>query len=333
MKKLKNIVTMIAIASMTLFAVGCNMIQKTPEAVQKTVVAKVGDEKITMADVDKELEPQINQLKEQQGEDYLNSDEVKKQLADAKKSVLNQLVTEKIFLKKADELKLTEDKDKIDEEINKQFDEIKASFGDDDKFQEQLKLAGLTEEKFRDAIRKQVVGQKVNDYIFKDVSVSDEDVKNFYDENKDTKFVDQPGAKISHILVKDEETAKEIKTKLNNGEDFAKLAAQYGTDGTKDKGGDLGFIEYINSNYDKDFMEVAKTLGEGQISEPVKTQFGYHIIKATELRKDPVVKEFDSVKDQIKSYLDKTKKDEQYKSTLDQWKQDLKVEIHEDKLT
>ena len=100
MKKIKNIVTIVAIASMSLFAVGCNMVQKTPEAIQKTVVAKVGDEKITMADINTELEPQINQLKEQYGEDYLNSDEVKKQLADAKKSVLNNLVTEKIFLKK-----------------------------------------------------------------------------------------------------------------------------------------------------------------------------------------------------------------------------------------
>ncbi|SFB14325.1 peptidylprolyl isomerase [Clostridium frigidicarnis] len=333
MKKIKNIVTIVAIASMSLFAVGCNMVQKTPEAIQKTVVAKVGDEKITMADINKELEPQINQLKEQYGEDYLNSDEVKKQLADAKKSVLNNLVTEKIFLKKADELKLTEDKDKIDEEVKKQFDEIKASFGDDDKFQEQLKLAGLTEEKFTEAIRKQVIGQRVNDYIFKDVSVSDEDVQKFYDENKETQFVDQPGAKISHILVADEDTAKEIKTKLNNGEDFAKLAGEYGTDGTKDKGGELGFIEYTNPNYDKDFMEAAKTLGEGEVSEPVKTQFGYHIIKATELKKDQVVKEFDSVKDQIKSYLDNKQKDDQYNSTLDQWKKDLKVEIHEDKLT
>ena len=84
----------------------------------------------------------------------------------------------------------------------------------------------------------------------------------------------------AHILVEKESTAKEILEKLGKGESFAKLAEQYGTDGTRRKGGDLGF--FGKGMMVKSFEEAAFKLQKGEVSQIVKTEFGYHIIKRLE---------------------------------------------------
>jgi len=209
---------------------------------------------------------------------------------------------------------------------------MKASFGDEEKFKTALQESKLTEDSLKEAIKNSVIAQKVEEYIVKDVKVEDSDIEAYYNENKDSKYTTGPGANLSHILVKDEETAKSIKSKLDNKGDFAALAKEYGTDGTKDTGGSLGFYPYDTEKLDKDFMNAAKTLKEGEVSGPVKTQFGYHIIKATGLKTESVVKSLDEVKSEIKTYLTQTKQGEAYSTTIEKWKKDLKVEIKEKNL-
>jgi parvulin-like peptidyl-prolyl isomerase len=84
----------------------------------------------------------------------------------------------------------------------------------------------------------------------------------------------------AHILVKNETTAKEVAAKLAAGESFAKLAEQYSTDGSRKRGGDLGF--FGRGMMVKPFEEAAFKLNKGEISGLVKTEFGYHIIKRLE---------------------------------------------------
>ena len=86
MRKIKNIVVAAAITTMAFSITGCKMIEKTPEAIQKTVLAKVGGEKITMADVNSELQADIDYLTETYGEDYENNidDSLKEQLKKAR---------------------------------------------------------------------------------------------------------------------------------------------------------------------------------------------------------------------------------------------------------
>lgn len=83
----------------------------------------------------------------------------------------------------------------------------------------------------------------------------------------------------SHILVKNATIANEVMEKIKKGEDFGKLAAEYSIDGSRRRGGDLGF--FGRGMMVKPFEQAAFALEKGQISEPVKTQFGYHIIKRT----------------------------------------------------
>lgn len=344
MKNTKKIIALALVAMLSTAAVGCNLIEKTPEAINKSVVAKIGSEKITYGDLDKELAYLKEQFAQQYGDNYLADSKTSEAFNKQRKSMLDSMVLEKVYLKKADELGLVPSEDELNKEIDTQFESMKSAFGDEDKFKSALEDSKLTEDSLKAAIKNSIIAQKVEEYILKDVTVEDSDIETYYNENKDSKFTTQPGATLYHILIAEKNSdgnidfdaslkkAQEVKKKLDNGGDFKALAAEYGTDGTKDKGGELGFIEYTNNQYDADFMAGASKLKEGEISEPVKTQFGYHIIKATGIKADPVVKSLDEVKDQIKSYLLQTKQNEVYTTTVDEWKKELKVEINEKNL-
>jgi peptidyl-prolyl cis-trans isomerase C len=84
----------------------------------------------------------------------------------------------------------------------------------------------------------------------------------------------------AHILVQKESEAKEILEKINKGESFAKLAEQYSLDGSRKRGGDLGFFGH--GMMVREFEQAAFKLNKGEVSGVVKTQFGYHIIKRLE---------------------------------------------------
>ena len=116
------------------------------------------------------------------------------------------------------------------------------------------------------------------------------EIKTYYDENKDTIFAVGAGATVAHILVADEATAKSLKAKLDAGADFATLAKENSIDpGTKDNGGNLGFIPYNSTDFITEFMDAFKNLKEGEVSEPVKSEYGYHLIKATGIKNAEVI--------------------------------------------
>jgi len=125
----------------------------------------------------------------------------------------------------------------------------------------------------------------------------EKDAKAFYDANLDSFKADEVTA--SHILVADEATAKDILAKLQAGEKFEDLAKQYGTDGTKDQGGSLG--TFGRGEMVKEFEDAAFALNAGEISDVVKTEFGYHVIKVTD--KNQGTKTYEETKDSIKSNL------------------------------
>ena len=126
--------------------------------------------------------------------------------------------------------------------------------------------------------------------------VSDADVKKTYDDAGK-----EEEAHVQHILVKEEKLAKEIIEKLKAGGDFKKLAAEHSIDpGSKQKGGDLGFI--VKTQVVPSFAKAAFELEKDGISEPVKSQFGYHIIRQIEKR-NRALPPFDTVKERIKEVL------------------------------
>lgn len=331
MKNIKRMVAAVLMGTFVLSMAGCKMIQKTPEAIKKTTVAKVGDDKITLGQVDEKLATVIEQIKAQYGDNYTENTEAMSVLEQQRKQALDSLVSEKVMLKKAEELKLVPTTEELDKEIDAKIAEIKKMYETEDKFNEALKTANFTNDTLKSYLKDQIIIQKTTDNMFKDVTITDEDVEKYYNDNK-TQYTTQPGANISHILVKTEEEAKNIKAEYNKGTKFEDLAAKYGTDGTKSTGGSLGFIAYDTTEYDADFMAGAKALKEGEVSGPVKTQFGYHLIKADGIVKEAKTKELKDVKEEIKQTIETNKKNEIYTETLEQWKKDLKVTLYEDKL-
>ena len=343
MKRIKKLIAAVAIFTLSISVMGCKMIEKTPEAIQKTVYATVGDEKITKADMDEEMKATIDQLKQKYGDNYENDEKIKDQLKQMKVQYLNAMVNEKLMLKNAESVGVTPTDDELNEYADKQIEQLKQAYPDDAQLQQVLEANGFTEDSYKDYAKKQYKLQKVQEAITADVEVTDDDAKAYYDENKDSQYTVGAGANAAHILIAEKGSdgnidfdaslakANEVKAKLDAGADFAQLASEYGTDGTKDKGGDLGFVAYNQANYDQDFLAGFKQLSEGQISDPIKSQFGYHIIKATGI-KDAVVTPFDDVKEQIKSQLLQQKQTEAFNTKISEWKDASKVKTYEDKL-
>lgn len=338
MKNIKKLVAAMAISMFAVSAVGCNMIEKTPEAIAKTTVAKVGDKKITRGQLDNYFQTisVSKQLEQQYGKNYTENPEAKENLKEQKKQILEEMTLKEAIIQEAEKLKIAPK----DEEINKEVDKKIADYRkeqkleDDKKYEEMLKESGFTKDSFKEMFRENIIIEKFYDELMKSVKVEDKEIQDYYNKFKDrypVKAEDATKIHIAHILVPTEEEAKEIKAKLDKGEDFAKLAKEHGTDGTKDKGGDLGTVPVVNSGFDEDFMDGAMQLKNGEISSPIKTQFGYHIIKMIKREEKPV-KPLTEIKDQIKNDLLGKKKNDLWSDKLKEIKDKAKINIYEDKL-
>ena len=255
------------------------------------------------------------------------------QLKQQRIQYLNAMVNEKIMLQQANK---NDDLKQSDEDTQKEVDDIinqyKSQYSDEEQFNQLLSDNGFTEDSFREYQAEQSKIRYVYQQITADATVSDEDIQNYYDENKDTNFSQGAGATVSHILVDDEDTAKDIKAQLDAGADFATLAKEKSKDtGTAQNGGSLGFVPYNSTQYVQEFMDGFKDLKEGEVSDPVKSQYGYHIIKATDL-KEATITPLDEVKDQIKMQLEQQKQSEAFNSKIEEWKKDLNVKVYEDRI-
>ncbi|MCB2294886.1 peptidylprolyl isomerase [Clostridium algoriphilum] len=322
---MKNVKKIISTALITMFAtslIGCNMIEKTPQGIAKSPVAKVFGAKITRGQVDEQLAGVIKQLETQYGTNYKDNTEAMKQLTTQKQQVLEGLVTEKIVNYKAEELKLMPTDAQLNAQITNQLTEIKKSLGTDAKYTEALAQANLTEEALKARIKPSVIQDVLYTEITKNVKVTEAQEKAYYKANPN-EFTDGT-IHAAHILVPTEAEAKAIKKRLDAGEDFAKLAKEKGTDGTKDNGGDLGTLKYNDAQMDKTFMAAAIKLKEGTISQPVKTQFGYHIIKSIQNKATPI-KKFDAVKSEVQKTLLTTKKTSAWTEAMKKWQTEAKI--------
>jgi foldase protein PrsA len=300
--------------------------------IQEMVIAMVGDEKITKDDLNKEMSRYDAQLKKQYGSDYATNNNIKDQITKIKQQQLDKLVTEKILLKKATELNIKPSDDVINKQINDTISQYKSQYSGEGIFESALKQNGTTEDELRDLIKKSIITKAVEENMLKDIAVKDQEAQTYYNENKDNIFTIGAGANVAHILVADEVTAKSLKAKLDAGADFSTLAKENSLDpGTKNNGGNLGFVQYNSTDLVPEFVDGFKNLKEGAISEPVKSQYGYHLIKATELKSAEIIS-FDKVKDKIKAALLEQKQDNTFNSKIAEWKTALNVKTYDDKL-
>ena len=312
---------------------GCGLVSRTEEGQKKVVVAKGKNVKITKGEFDTRFAIQAVLIELYYGDDYLTKSENKDNVTKLKSQVLDDMVQEAILVQKASDLKVVPDDATLNTEAQKRLDSfLTGSQIDQTKFKEKLAAKKLTMDDYKALFKRLVIADKVYENVTKDVTVSDEDVKQEYNTNR-YNYTEKPDImNVSHILVATKEEADTIEGKLKKGEKFEDLAKQYSTDtGTKEKGGLLGDIEYTSKDYVTEFMAGALATDEGKISEPVKSKYGYHIIKINKKTEYPL-KKFDTVKEEIKKTLLSSKQSEKYQTSYTEWEKAAAVTKYADKL-
>lgn len=192
----------------------------------------------------------------------------------------------------------------------------KLNFDEDPNIQKQL------EDARKEILIKAYLKKEIEDTV----KVTDEDAKKYFDANKD-RFKEPEKISLAHILVDNEAEAKDILAKLKGGADFAALAKEKSKDASKEKGGELGFI--AKGQTAPEFEQAAFALAPGQISDVVKTQFGYHIIKAAERQPEKLMA-YDDIKDQLKQMMLSDKQKESFEMLLKDLKDKNKVVVYKD---
>ncbi|USK75272.1 peptidylprolyl isomerase [Peribacillus frigoritolerans] len=203
-----------------------------------------------------------------------------------------------------------------DEEIQKEIDVMVESYGDEKSLKEQLEASGSS----MDALKKDIVVYlQTKKLVEPRITVTDDEISTYFEDNKDT-FAQAEQVEASHILVEDEKTAKKVAKELAAGGDFAKLAAEYSTDTeTADNGGSLGY--FGKGDMVEEFEDVAFDLDINKVSDPVQTEYGYHIIKVTG-KKEAKKANLEDSKEVIKETLLSERLQEEYPVWLAEVKKD-----------
>lgn len=184
------------------------------------------------------------------------------------------------------------------EEIEKQYKQYVQQMKKQTETEKFLKEHGIDDDFIKEQIKTELYIQKFEEMVRKELNLTDEKLREYYNQHIDT--YTNMEVKASHILVEKEEEAKNILEKINKGEDFGELAKKYSKDpGSKEKGGDLGY--FSKGMMVPEFEKAAFALKKGEISAPVKTKHGYHIIKVVDTKKE--TKKFEEVKGNIERTL------------------------------
>jgi foldase protein PrsA len=207
-----------------------------------------------------------------------------------------------------------------DADLNTEVDKLKESYGGEDVFNQMLKSNNTSLNALKEDLENYLTLRKL---LEPQIEITDEELKTYFDENKDS-FGETEQVNASHILVEDEATANDIKQKLTDGADFAELAKEFSTDeGSKDNGGQLGF--FPKGTMVTEFEDVAFSLPVNQISDPVKSDFGYHIIKVEE-KKEAKEASYEDSKADIRETLINQKMGTEYSTWLEKKKKDYDIE-------
>ncbi len=305
LKVLKKINITIAFLALLILLTGCDQ-------PKEGVVAKVGEEEITEEEFSDEYNLFENIYIRQFGEDAMSQiGEDGRALEEIlKEQILDKMIFEKIIKKETDNMDISVS----DEELAEKIEEYIAMTGGEEEFSEFLETSDITREYFSENLRKEILVNKHKEDYISSIEVEEEEARDFFNENKEQLEV----IRASHILVKTEEQAQLVLDRINSGEDFEELAEELSVDKASGLlGGDLGY--FTKGTRIPEFEEIAFDLEKGQISDIVKTEVGYHIIKLVD-KKD----KFEELKDEMIMIL----KEDEYKQEKDRLRENAKVVIY-----
>ncbi len=286
---MKRWLPILAVLGVCALAAGC----KKQEAPGPDVWAVVNGHEIKRDEVEKYYRGRVNpEAQEPSQEEGLS----------LKLSILDELINNEILLERATQLNLVA----TDGEVEDKFTESKSPYTEEE-FQKKLKEGGITVDDLKRDLRRQLSIQKLlNREVVAKISITDQDVTDFYNKNRAQFNIAEPQFHIAQIVVtpapnpqvhnrKNDDATNDADAKrkvamlgerLNAGVDFAQLAMDYSEDATASAGGDLGFIpESALNSSDPALKKVVLGLRPGEVSKPIPTKEGYRILKL--LTKEP----------------------------------------------
>jgi peptidyl-prolyl cis-trans isomerase C len=286
------------------------------------VVARVNGEDVKKADFEmlvRNMELSQGQIPQERRDEIL-------------RGALDRLITYTVLQQEARSRNITVP----DADVDQRLATMRSQFQNDEDFKKALAARSMTVERLRsDARVDMVITRMLDAEVASAPAVTDEDCRAFYDKNPD-KFKKDEAVRASHILLlvdekADEATRKKARAQIDAilkraraGEDFAALAKEHSQDGSAAQGGDLDF--FGRGRMVPPFEQAAFALKPGEISDVVTTQFGYHIIKATDRRAAATVP-LEEVLPQVKQYLAGQKKQERADAFIAGLKQKSRIEV------
>lgn len=304
---------------------GKNQLGKNDSIHSGEIVARVNDTNIYRVELDRALRFMLSQ---NQSKANLSAEQKKT----VELAVLNQLVSAELLFQEGRKRNIVN----VDDRITAQLNQSKSRFPSTADYNKALADNGLTESTVKEFARKEIyINNLIEQEIANNVTVTDEEIKKFYDENTD-KFIQTESVKARHILIgvdansgTEERTAARSKaekllTELRSGADFPTLAQANSTCPSAAQGGDLGY--FGKGQMVPEFEKAAFSLEPGQISDVIETQFGYHIIKVDEKKPAGTVT-YSEAHDKIGSHLKLQKIQKAINEYIERLRQTAKVEI------
>jgi peptidyl-prolyl cis-trans isomerase C len=315
-----RIVALFAALALAVAAAGCGGDggeDGTDIEVPADAIAVVGDKEISKAEYDRLL-ASAEKTYEAREQEFPAAGTP--EFAQLRNAIVRSLVEQAQFEIAAEELNVTV----TDADVDKRLAELKEQFfqGDEQKYKDELEAQGLTEEQVKSDLRTRLLSEKVFEKVTNEVEITDEDVQKYYDDNA-AQFETPASREVRHILVKSKARADELHAQLEDGADFAKLARQYSTDPASKKDG--GKFTAQQGATVAPFDKVAFDLDTGELSEPVKTQFGWHIIEAVGDIEEKSTQDLSEVEEQIRSTLLEEKKN----TRINEWIEELRARFED----
>jgi foldase protein PrsA len=308
-----------AVLALAFMATACGEDEGANKSVPPGAIAVVGDQEIEKAEFDR-LIKQAETSAEAQGQEFPETGSP--EYNDLKDAIVRSLVERAEFELEAEEMGI----EVTDAEVEKRLDELKQQFfqGDEEKYRKEIAKQGLTDERVREEIRSRLLSEKIYERVTSTVKVSQADIKEYYDKNK-TQFQQPESREVRHILVTKENQAMDIYQQLLDGANFAALAKKFSQDtASASKGGKYTAVKGQSvAPFDK-FVFAADT---GDLSRPVKTEFGFHVIEVLSDIKPKSVTPLKEVQASVRDTLLREKQNE----TMREWVNDLQ-EKYEDEV-
>lgn len=208
------------------------------------------------------------------GEEYLNQpiDKLGRSAGEILRTmILDSVINQQVILNAASDVDLGD----IDSLVEEELKNYKEAVGEDN-YKKSLEEINFTEDEYKQLLRNNIIEEKYKEKMLEDIEVTDAEKEAYFNENKES--FTQRSAR--HILVETKEEADKVKERLNNGEDFVDLAKELSKDtGSAANGGDLGY--FSKGTMVQEFENFVFNNEVGAVSDPIESQFGYHIIEIT----------------------------------------------------